>query len=190
MRLLSRLASPAGFVLAALFFLFPFVAVSCDAPQLGGSIEISYTGVDLATGGDPTVETIGGFGREPGDPVADEEDPPYPGVQALALVTLLLTVAGLVLSVLPAARIRLYGAVAASLLGGVLLVVTQSVAHGNLVSSIVASARDGDQDALNLTEGIADEIVQTRIGFWLTLAVLVLLLGFNVAIAVRERLRQ
>ena len=46
-RLVPRLASPVGFGLALLFLLLPFVAVSCQAPGLG-SVEISYTGVDLA----------------------------------------------------------------------------------------------------------------------------------------------
>lgn len=190
MTLVSRLVGPAGFALAALFFLFPFVAVSCDDPELGGSIEVSYTGVDLATGGDPAVETVGHFGREVGDPIGEDEDPPDPAVQGLAILTLLVIVAGLVLSVLPAAVARLFGAAGAAALGAALLVVTQSVAHSNLVSSIVASAREGGAESLTLIERLADDMVQIRIGFWLALAVLVLVLAFTVAIAVRQRLRQ
>src|SRR5689334_8394624 len=60
MRLLPRLISPAGFLLALVFFLLPFAAVSCEVPG-AGSVEASYTGVDLITNGEPTTTTTGEF---------------------------------------------------------------------------------------------------------------------------------
>src|SRR5947207_3332653 len=55
----SRWLSPVGFVLVALFFVLPFVSVSCDAPggfgraAPGGTT--TYTGLTLVTGGTPEV---------------------------------------------------------------------------------------------------------------------------------------
>lgn len=191
--LLPRLVSPAGFVLALLLFLFPFVAVSCEAPGLG-SIEVSYTGADLATGGDPSVETVGDFGREAGDPVQDNENPPDPGARLLAILTLLLIFTGLAVSFLPTARLRLVGAVSAAALAGVMLVVTESVAQSNLESSLIETARQEasapGEEPFTLTKSIADDMVEPRVGFWLTLIVLALVLLANLALAIRARTRQ
>jgi hypothetical protein len=164
MTLLKRLASPAGFALAMLLFLFPFAAISCEAPGLG-SVEVTYTGVDYATGGDPDVETIGDFGREAGDPVQDSENPPKPEVQPLALITLVLLLCGLAATFLPTPRLRLSVAAGASLLAAAMLVVTQTVATGNLESSLI----------------------DTRAGFWLALLCVVAVFSFHIVTAVRAR---
>jgi hypothetical protein len=193
MTLLKRLVSPAGFALALLFFLFPFSAVSCEAPDLG-SVEITYTGVDYATGGDPDVETVGDFGREAGDPVADNENPPEPDVAPLTLITLVVILCGLATVLLPTARLRLSVSVGAAALSAALLVVTQILATGNLESSLIDTARDvgtgPGEEPFTLTESIADDMVDTRIGFWLSLVALVLVLLFQAATAVRERSRR
>ena len=56
---MKRWLRPAGFVLAGLFLLMPFIAVSCDTPggygraAPGGTT--TYTGTDLISGGSPEV---------------------------------------------------------------------------------------------------------------------------------------
>jgi hypothetical protein len=56
----SRLLTPSGLALALICFLFGFLAVSCDTPggygrsKQGGTT--TYTGLDLATGAQPTVD--------------------------------------------------------------------------------------------------------------------------------------
>jgi hypothetical protein len=55
--LLSRLLSPAGFGLVLLFFLLPFVAISCTTP--GGSVKASFTGTDMIVGGKPEISGPG-----------------------------------------------------------------------------------------------------------------------------------
>jgi hypothetical protein len=193
MTLLQRLVSPAGFALALLFFLLPFAAVSCEAPGLG-AIDVTYTGFDYATGGDPDVETVGDFGREAGDPVQDNENPPKPGVQPLTLVLLVVLLCGLAATFLPTARLRLQVSVVAAALGAAMLVVTQIVATANLESSLIDTARDvgssPGEEPFTLTESIADDMVDTRIGFWLALVALVVVLLFHAGMAVRERSRR
>src|SRR5262245_50140845 len=54
-KVLSRVTSPAGFALVLLlFFLLPFVSVSCDVPGYGQA-GASYTGSHLVSGTDPEV---------------------------------------------------------------------------------------------------------------------------------------
>lgn len=56
----SRLLTPSGLALALICFLFGFLAVSCDTPggygrsKQGGTT--TYTGLDLATGAQPTID--------------------------------------------------------------------------------------------------------------------------------------
>ena len=51
--LLDRLLSPAGFGLVLLFFLLPFVTVSCGVDN--DKISANFTGVDLLVGGPPDI---------------------------------------------------------------------------------------------------------------------------------------
>lgn len=190
MKSLPRLVGPVllGFVLLA--FLLPFVAVSCDVPG-AGSFEADWTGVDLATGGDPSLETAG---TDQPSPVEANESPPEPSVQVLAIITVVLVVAGLVVSLLPLARIRMLAVAGAAGLAGVLLVVTQSVAKSNLTSALLAEVnRQSSQRPTDsppaITQSQIEEILGTRIGFWLALIGLILVLLFTIAVLVRDRPR-
>lgn len=192
-KLVPRLASPVGFLLALVFFLLPFVAVSCEAPGLG-SVEISYTGVDLATNGNASVETVGEFGDAPAPPVQDGEDAPKPDVQVLTIITMVLLAAGLAVSLVPVARTRLLGAGAAAVLGATLLIITEAVAQSNLRSALQdAAAREGANKPgelpLNLTSSLLDDMVQSRAGFWLSLIAVLLVLAYNAGVLVWPRIR-
>ena len=59
----ARLASPVALVVTAILFALPFVAVGYDVPLQ--RMWISYSGADLVTGGDPTIEV---WDSEDGDP--------------------------------------------------------------------------------------------------------------------------
>jgi hypothetical protein len=194
-RLVPRLASPVGFLLALLFFLLPFVAVSCEAPGLG-SAEISYTGVDLATGGEPTVKTEGDLTSELGAPVPKKDTAPDPGGQLLAIVTVALLVIGLGVSLVPVARTRLLGAVSTAVAGGTLLIITEASVQSNLITALTDAARkeastnpDGNPLNINMTSGIFDNMVQSRVGFWLSLIAIILVLLFNAGVLLWPRIR-
>src|SRR6476659_2126568 len=86
---------PSGFVLAGLFLLMPFIAVSCDTPggygraAPGGTT--TYTGVDLMTGGSPEVKDADKI-REGKD---EKLDP-----QPLAMAATILIIAGALIALL------------------------------------------------------------------------------------------
>jgi hypothetical protein len=186
----ARWVSPAGFLLALLFFLLPFVAVSCDAGN-EGSFELSYSGLDLATGAKPGIEANGDLGRQP-TAIVDNESPPEAGVQPLALGALALLGVGLALSLLPATRGRAW--VAAGLAGGAaaLLVITEVVALSNLRSSVrttlESTGGSGDVSPAEV-DGVVVDLVEMRSGFWLTLCLVVLVLLFNLGLMVYRRSR-
>src|SRR5688572_3893986 len=62
-----RLASPTGFVVAALCLLLPFVSASCSSEKFEvpeGQYQrwrVTYTGADLLTGGQPAVAWDDGY---------------------------------------------------------------------------------------------------------------------------------
>jgi hypothetical protein len=180
--------SPSGFGLIVLLLLLPFVGVSCSDQELG-AVEGSYTGFDLVTGGAPGYEADGPIVEM----VSIEQVVfPDPGAQVLAIVLLLLLVAGLATALLPAARLRqLAGAVIAAL-AAVLLVVTQLVAQSGLVTSMreLLQARMSvtPQDLSPVaTEAYLSDATGSRIGFWLALVVLLVIGLTNIAIHIRSR---
>ncbi|MBX6749960.1 MAG: hypothetical protein IRY85_09895 [Micromonosporaceae bacterium] len=184
--LANRLLSPAGFGLALLLFLLPFVTVSCDATadEVPYTVEYAFTGLDLVTGGSPEISgvvpdddgspmTVSGasddglFAEQVGRPVQ-----PLAVAAALALVAGL--AAGLVLPV--ALRGRVSGALA---LAAVTLLVVEVLA--------VAPARAAEE----LTEAFPDDPTLAThttpaIGFYLTLVVLLALLVREVIAARRS----
>jgi hypothetical protein len=182
-RLVRRLASPAGFLLALLFLLLPFVAASCDAPGLG-SVKASYTGVDLATGGEPSVRTEGELTAANGVPVPTPDNAPRPAVRGLAIITVAMLLAGLGVSLAPALRIRTYGAIGAAVASGTLLVTTEAAAQANLKPALsdglqrLLAERPGDVPAVP-TGGSLDSLVHSESGFWLSLVTVLVVLLFN-----------
>jgi hypothetical protein len=181
-KLVPRLTSPVGFLLALVFLLLPFVAVSCDAPGLG-SAEVSYTGLDLATGGQPSVTTEGELTRENGAPVPTADSAPRAGVQALAIITVALLVLGLVISLAPVLTVRRFGAMGAAVAAGTMLIVTQAVAQSHLKPDLILGLqrlladKPGDLPATGTS---VDDLVHSRFGFWLSLIAVLLVLLFNV----------
>jgi hypothetical protein len=177
-RFLSRFASPAGFVLVLLlFFLLPFVSASCDVPGYGDA-GASYTGSHLVSGTDPAVPAeLRELAKDPESPVA-LSDPPDPGVRLLAIVLVVLAVAGVLTAFVPHLKARLLtgGALAAATL--VVTVITMTAAKSNLQTALLDWARrtgaaEG-QDDDRLRTAVA-EVTHTEVGFWLMLVVLALI---------------
>ena len=186
--MLSRLLSPAGFVLVGLLFLFPFVGVSCSTPELG-SLDASYTGFDLVTDGDPEFEVD--------SPVADQVAPagheaPTPGVPVLAGAVLVMLVAGVGCAFLSRPAVRPAAAGGAAMLAAVLLVVTELAAQSGLVDSVADGVRILQESTPQNLDPVTGEdflagVVGTRAGFWISLAALIVLAAGNLFAARRSR---
>jgi hypothetical protein len=184
----KKLLSPAGFLLALLLFALPFVAVSCDAGA-AGSFDVSYTGVDLATGTKPSIEASGALAPSGGGPV-DPADAPDPGVHVLAILTAALLVVGIGTVLLRRARRRRFAAAGVAVAAGALLISTELTAMAHLrapAQRVIESQAPGTNDGM---AAALDEVIQTRIGFWLVLAVLILIIVLNLAMAARAWVRQ
>jgi hypothetical protein len=116
--LLGRLFSPAGFALVLLFFLLPFVTVSCGTDA--DKVDATFTGVDMAVGGMPDVksaETDAAAAQELGQLVMAEID-----LEPLALLAACAVFAGIVVGVLRRRRIRHASAAGAAVLAAGLLI--------------------------------------------------------------------
>lgn len=196
MKALSRLASPAGFALVLLLFLFlPFLSVSCDVPGMG-KLGADYTGGQLAVGAEPEVEVPQGLQDMaedlPGGGGDESEPPPDPGVQVLAIVTALLIAAGIATAVIPRVRHRLFGAAGIAVLAGVLAVVTQLVAQSNLTAQLEDEAGEmPDSGSGSMTpefDAVAEEMIHTEIGYWLTLVGLGLIAVLSVGAVFKDKI--
>ena len=191
MKLVRRLASPVGFLLALLFLLLPFTAASCDAPGLG-SVTVSYTGIDLATGGSPSVTTEGELTRENGAPVPTAESAPKAGAQVLAIITMALLALGLGVSLAPNLRIRTFGALGAATAGATMLIVTEASAQSTMKPQLADGAQRLLSDRpgeINLAGTNLDDLVHSEVGFWLSLIAAVLVLLVNVGFLVSSWIR-
>jgi hypothetical protein len=191
---LSKLASPAGFALVLLLFLFlPFLSVSCEVPGMG-SIGADYNGAQLAVGDDPEVEVPAEL-REmaeelPGGGGENSEPPPDPGVQVLAIIVGLVLLGGIATPLIPRVRNRLFGAAGVAVLGAALVVVTQVVAQSNLTSQLLEDAENlsDDQAGMPAADEIADQMIHSEVGFWLTLIGLLLLALINVGVVYKDKI--
>ncbi|MEU7865275.1 Hsp70 family protein [Dactylosporangium sp. NPDC049140] len=167
-----RWLSPVTLVLALLCFVLPFATVSCGLPdgyghaRPGGTTK--YNGLDLALGGRPDVAAD--QLRPAGEWREDRLGPQPLYVGALVVVGVAL-VAALML-----ARPRRRRAVVAGLgaLAGLSLVAGQAL----VVSRLAERVRE--QSAVPAGKDARD-FVGTGAGFWLTLVLLALLLGGNLA---------
>jgi hypothetical protein len=184
---LRKLVSPAGFALALLFFLLPFIAASCDGGD-AGSINASYSGFDLATGAQPTITASGQFAQSGG--ATDLSSILDLGVGALAIITAVLLMAGLAITLFAPVRLQLFATLGTVVTAGALLIWTEAAAMSHLrdlVRKVIQTQVPG------VTEGMdaaLDDAIGTRVGFWLALAALALVLLTNLAIAVRNWVRQ
>ncbi len=186
--LLSRLVSPSGFVLAGLLLLLPFVGVSCSDAELG-TVDGSYTGFDLVSGGGPGYESDGPVG----DMVAIEQVVfPDPGAQVLAILLAVLLLTGVAAVLLPMVRARAVTGAAIAGVAAVLLVVIQVVAQSNLVTSmqelLLVNMFTVPQDLERIaTPDYLSAATGSRIGFWLTLVALFGVAAINVVFLMRAR---
>ena len=181
MKVLSRLASPAGFALVLLlFFVLPFLSVSCDVPGYGEA-GLNYKGTHLVTGAEPATVIPAGLEELTNDPSSSANvDAPSdgPGVRVLAIVLAVLAAAGVLTGLIPRVRTRLFGAAAAAGATMIVTIVTMVVAQSNLESALIAETRNFDDEGQTAATGIADgieEMVHTDVGFWLIVVILVLI---------------
>lgn len=180
----ARFASPAGFGLVLLLFLLmPFLSVSCDVPD-SGEYGAAYTGLDLATGATPELEGDEGLRATVAElvPGGDTTLPPA-GVQGLAIVAVLLLLAGLLTPLLP--RLRAAAAVVLAVAVGVVAVVAQSQAQENVRAAVLERIPPADRSPD--FDRAADTLIQSDTGFWLVLSCLGMLAVLNAGMAFVER---
>ena len=188
-KVLSRVASPAGFALVLLLFaVLPFMSVSCEVPG-AGSIGVTYSGTNLATGSEPEPEVSqeltdafeGLGGAAPGE--TSEEAAPDPGVQVLAILAALVILFGVGTVLIPRIRTRLFGGAAAAGVALVLTVVTLLVAQSNLESELTSEAQDTGVaegvEGMPDVETVIKDMIGSEIGFWLVVIGLGLLVAGN-----------
>jgi hypothetical protein len=167
--LLRRLLSPVGFLFLALCFLLPFAAESCESPELGRS-SISYTGVDLVTGGQGHLDVSEQMhalfpAAPPGYP--DTQTPAVP-VQSLVLAALVCVVAGIVVAMLRRPWPRALAGTATALLTVIAL-------GGGEIIGMRAVRRAAEQPTADVLGDQAYNVpdvhvgVHPRYGFWLAL---------------------
>ena len=185
----TRILSPAGFLLALLLFLLlPFVSVSCEAPMIG-SAEASYNGATLIGNGKPSVDSTGLMADQSGplkSVQSGDDDTPATDVSVLAIISAVLIAAGAATALLPRARVRFLSAGVVALLAGAGLVTLQLITRSHLSSSLrEAAGKDLNElpEELNFMKGIRlEDLVHTKIGFWLAIIVLGALAAGNIAI--------
>lgn len=190
MKVLSRVASPAGFALVLLLFLvLPFMSVSCEVPGISDPVGVDYSGSNLTFGTDPEPEIPQELAElsEGSDTSVAEEPPPEPGVQVLAIFTALFLLFGIGTVLIPRIKARLFGAATAAGVALVLTVVTLVVASSTLESNLLDEARETgaaeSADGMPEIEAVISDMIGSEIGFWLVVIGLVLLVLGNVGAA-------
>lgn len=166
-----RAISPAGFLLALLCFGLPFVTVSCEAPVM--TVSADYTGWDFVFGGEPDV-VVTGMGKDLSAEQARASTPWQP----LAFLAFLVVTSGFVLAVSRPRQQRLTSVGTASA-AALLLFANQAVTRGGIIDEL--------RRTTFLPAGVIDDMVESRVGYWLTMALLFLVAGYN---AVRLRLER
>src|SRR5574338_644746 len=128
--LLERLASPAGFAVALLLFLLPFLTVSCEASSDSTPVRVdaTFTGIDLLVGGSPDLSAVGGQGSPTeADPdivaQVDAEYGQYYPPQPLVLAAAALLLGGLIAALVLPAALRTWPSVVAAAGAVVLLAI-------------------------------------------------------------------
>ncbi|HEV7646938.1 MAG TPA: hypothetical protein VGP26_02140 [Actinophytocola sp.] len=184
----SRLASPAGFVLVLLLFLFmPFLSVSCDVSGTG-SIGVGYNGAELASGAHPAVQVPDGLedmARQlPGSP-GSGKPPVEPGVRVLSILVAIVLAAGAALPFVPRlahqVRQRMFGGAAVAVVAGGLMIATQAVAQSNVSGQLADDARQVGTDDVGA-------IIHSEVGFWLCLVVLLVIALVSVGVVYQDRI--
>lgn len=212
----ARGVSPALLVLAALCFLLPFAGVSCNTSagsaaisgalsQLGASGSsasaaasclqglngkdlLSYSGVNMVTGGNPSaVGSIPGCDSSTSAPVSTSTAGGI-GVQPLIVVALLFVIVGILAVLLRAPLRRSLIAAAVGLAAAVLIIINNSTVHGTVLSKLTASLGNSlpssgsslpGADLRASVGGFFD--IHAAIGFTLVLIALFLAVAVNLA---------
>lgn len=173
---------PSLLALVALCFFLPFIAVSCDAPGGFGRVDsggtTSYTGFDLAFGGEPT--------RSPDQLLPDGKGvSDLIGLQPAALIGLVLLAATLVCALAirrPAARNVTVAAL--TLATALTLGIAQLLAHATLSTMLAEqlTSQNLPQDA------VAGDYVRVGVGFTAAMIGLgLIVLGEFILISMRMR---
>jgi hypothetical protein len=208
----TRGISPILLVLAALCFLLPFAAVSCNSAaggalgsglsQLGGSAAnaapqetaclndlsngkdfVTYSGVNLVAGSDPTINS-----SACDTTATTTTDRGGVGAQPLLIAALVVIAVGILATVLRA-RVRPLVAGAAALIAGVLVIIGGDTAQSDITSKITSSGGTSSFSSLGVGSLGNFFNVHASIGFWLVLVALFLAVLVNLgALAPRLRL--
>jgi hypothetical protein len=165
------------------FLLLPFVSVSCAAPRgygsSGGGVTAAYTGVTLATGGEPRVSPA----NRPLDPAASTaEDHVQP--QLLVAAGLILVVAAFVVSLSAGYRRRNVTVSALAILAALWTVVGTLRFRADLTDAMAAKLASVSPDSLaNFSAKYGrDNLVQVTNTVWLVTALLLLAAGINLVV--------
>ncbi len=167
--LLSRLLSPAGFGLTLLLFLLPFVSSSCDTTE--GPVHATFTGVDMLVGGEPDI-------TGPLPLSAEDERVLFSMInlevdtQPWAVIAVIVIFAGMVWGVVRERLARHAGGTGLAVLAIALLVAAELSSISKLKD--VRATRIADLAGTELTGP-----TQPRVGFWLAVATLALLVAGN-----------
>jgi hypothetical protein len=171
--LVGRLLSPAGFGLVLILFLLPFVSVSCSVQS--ATIDSTFTGIDLVTGGTPDMTGPGvndEFTQEVNALFADELD-----TDPWALLAAILVMFGMIAGLLRD-RLARFGVSAA------LATVAAALA------AVAVFRAPGRADAIRQVFSEQDTpvtvIARPAYGFWLALAALAVLAVGSVVALIRE----
>jgi small-conductance mechanosensitive channel len=169
----------------ACFLLFPLVSVSCAAPRGygsgGGGVTAAYTGVTLATGGEPRVSPT----NKPLDPAASTaEDHVQP--QLLVAAGLILVIAAFVVSLSAGYRLRNVTVGALAILAAFGTVVGVLRFRADLTDAMAAKlARISPDSLANFTAKYGrDHLVEVTNMVWLVTALLLLAAGINLLVLV------
>lgn len=195
--LVTRLLSPAGFVLAGLCLLLPFMTMSCSSKNQDAAVEmgtITFTGADLVVGGAPDLKlaTEPSPGTVEAEFLKDAQANPYldgspEGMtpQRSAIAAAALVVAGILISFVPWVRTRqiasaIFALAAAALFYDAFLSTRQLWAEQML--PLVSD------DPTTLARLI--EMIHPRFGMWLVMGLLIVTALINVDGAVRQAFRR
>jgi hypothetical protein len=177
--LIGRLLSPAGFGLVLLFFLMPFLSVSCGSGQ--ETAVGTFTGIDMVVGGEPDLVVSAMTDEEAQEAqrgivamFADQLDAEPLAILA-ALVVLLAMAAGLVRERLARHALALgLGVLATALLAGAVVRATATIDEALRALSDAASDQPDISTAYE---------VDLRYGFWLCVSLLAALtIGHGLAL--------
>jgi hypothetical protein len=172
--LAGRLLSPAGFGLVLILFLTPFVTVSCTVES--ATVDSTFTGIDLVTGGTPDLTGPGvnnEFVQEVDALFADELD-----TDAWALLSAIFVMFGMIAGLLRDRVARFAVSAGLASLAAVLAAVAVFRAPGRA---------DAIRQVFSEQDTPVTVTVRPAYGFWLALGALAVLAVGSVVALIREK---